>query len=360
MRKYKILTAIILFGFIFQTDLKACTTFCFKNANQMVLCKNLDWDFGYGHIEINKRGLFKKAFVTNDETPIEWISKYGSITFNHIGKEFPLGGMNEAGLVIEEANYYWTKYPKVDDRPTLNELQWIQYQLDNSSTVEEVINSDLAVRISGSLFNIHYLVCDKNGNVATIEFLNGKMVYHKQNSLPTPVLTNHKYDESVDELKNYIGFGGTREIPQKYESLNNFIKVSSMIQEYNKEIPIIDYSFDILSSVSTYDTQWSIVYDVSNSRIYYKTKKYDKLKWIDLKHFDFHCNSKTLYLNVNTQQIKSLNEKFKPYNINANKQLVNNIYKDYSTNDYLDDEFDEHYFNRIANYPETVICKEEE
>jgi len=359
MNKLKFLIVIILLGFISQSKLIGCTAFCLNNADQIVLCKNLDWDFGYGHIEINKRGLFKKAFVANNETPVEWISKYGSITFNHIGKEFPLGGMNEAGLVIEEMNYYWTKYPKVDNRPTLNELQWIQYQLDNSSTVEEVINSDSVVRITGNLFKIHYLICDKNGNVASIEFLNGKMVYHTKSTLPVPVLTNHKYDKSVEELKNYIGFGGEREIPQKYGSLNNFIKVSSMIQNFNKDIPVLDYSFDILSSVSTYDTQWSIVYDISNSRIYFKTKKYNRLKWIDLKQFNFSCKAQALYLSVNTEQIDNLNGTFKTYNFKANKLLVDKIYKNYSVNNFLDDKFNEQYFSRIANYPLTVICKEE-
>ena len=123
-------------------DLSACTTFCLKGNHQVVLCKNLDWDFGFGMIEVNKKGLFKKAFVRGNETPIEWTSKYGSITFNQVGNEFPFGGMNEAGLVIEEASYFWTKYPAPDNRPTLNELQWIQYQLDNFSTIQEVIKSD--------------------------------------------------------------------------------------------------------------------------------------------------------------------------------------------------------------------------
>lgn len=360
MNKLKILILTNLSVFIFQNNLIGCTTFCLRNDDQIVLCKNLDWNFGYGHIEINKRGLFKKAFVTNNEIPVEWISKYGSITFNHIGKEFPLGGMNEVGLVIEEMNYYRTAYPEPDNRPTLNELQWIQYQLDNCATVEDVIKSDSIIRITRSLFKIHYLISDKNGNVATIEFLNGKMVYHTKSTLPVPVLTNHKYDESVDKLKNYIGFGGDWKIHQEYGSLNNFIKVSSMIQNYNPEYSVIDCSFDILSSVSTYDTQWSIVYDISNYRIYFKTIQNNKLKWIDLKQFDFSCITETLYQDVNTKQINSLNDTFKSYNLEINNQLVNNIYKDYSTNDFLGDEFKEQYFTKIANYPETLICKDKD
>ena len=133
-----------------------------------------------------------------------------------------------------------------------------------------------------------------------------------------------------------------------------------MLQNYKPDFPVIDYSFDILSSVSTYDTQWSIVYDISSLRIYFKTKQNDKIKWIDLKQFDFSCKKPTLYQDVNTKQINSLNDTFEPHDIEANKQLVNNIYKNYSMNDFLDDEFNERYFTKIADYPETVICNDEE
>jgi len=297
----KFLIAIgITFLLNYNNELIACTTFCLKSDSSIVFCKNLDWDFDFGFIEANKRGLSKKAFVSINEKPIKWTSKYGSITFNQMGKEFPFGGMNEAGLVIEVMNYWSTIYPIPDNRPTLNELQWIQFQLDNFSTTEEVLKSDSLVRISGDIFKFHYLVSDKNGNIATIEFLKGKMVCHTKSTLIVPVLTNHRYDESVDVLKIYKGFGGSRDIPQEYESLKNFIRVSSLIQKYTPEIPIVDYSFNVLTSVSTTDTQWSILYDISNSTIYFKTMKNNQIKKIDLRSFNFSIDSPLLCLNVNT------------------------------------------------------------
>ncbi len=47
----------------------------------------------------------------------------------------------ESGLVVEELSYSPTQYPAPDARPALNELQWIQYQLDNHRSVQEVIAS---------------------------------------------------------------------------------------------------------------------------------------------------------------------------------------------------------------------------
>jgi hypothetical protein len=69
----------------------------------ILLAKNLDWPISDGYILVNKPGVKKNAF-TNQHPRISWISKYGSITLNQFGKEFPLGGMNEAGLAIEELN----------------------------------------------------------------------------------------------------------------------------------------------------------------------------------------------------------------------------------------------------------------
>ena len=66
-----------------------------------------------------------------DGNTISWVSQYGSITFNQYGKEFPTGGMNEKGLVVELMWLDGTIYPQPDERPAIGVLQWIQYQLDN-------------------------------------------------------------------------------------------------------------------------------------------------------------------------------------------------------------------------------------
>jgi penicillin V acylase-like amidase (Ntn superfamily) len=132
------------------------------------------------------------------------VSKYGSITFNQYGKEFPTGGMNEKGLVVELMWLDETRYPNPDQRPAVGVLQWIQYQLDNSSTTAEVIGSNSQIRISEKTAPIHFLVADAAGNVATIEFLDGKMVVHKDKELPFPVLTNDTYASSVQTAKPLI------------------------------------------------------------------------------------------------------------------------------------------------------------
>lgn len=65
---------------------------------------------------------------------------YGSVTFNQCGREWPFGGMNEAGLVIEMMMHPEASYPQPDSRKAVAMTPWIQYQLDNFNAVEETLN----------------------------------------------------------------------------------------------------------------------------------------------------------------------------------------------------------------------------
>jgi penicillin V acylase-like amidase (Ntn superfamily) len=49
-----------------------------------------------------KRLQIETATVGESPNPAKWVSRYGSVTFNQYGCENPTGGMNEAGLVVEQ------------------------------------------------------------------------------------------------------------------------------------------------------------------------------------------------------------------------------------------------------------------
>lgn len=51
----------------------------------------------------------------------------------------PYGGINEKGLAVEMLRLDYTEYKLDSNLPVLNELEWIQYQLDNYSKVAEVL-----------------------------------------------------------------------------------------------------------------------------------------------------------------------------------------------------------------------------
>jgi len=107
----------------------------------LVFGRNLDCFSGTGLIIVNPRNLEKAALIDPSEKPSKWVSKFGSITFNQIGRELPFGGINENGLVVEHMTLDNTVYPSKDNRYAIGAFQWIRFELDNYSTIEEVISS---------------------------------------------------------------------------------------------------------------------------------------------------------------------------------------------------------------------------
>lgn len=277
----------------------ACTTFCIQKNGQVVFGRNYDWITGAGIVNTNQRGLVKSSMSDGPGTVATWISKYGSITFNQYGKEFPTGGMNEKGLVVELMWLDGTVYPSADARPAIGVLQWIQYQLDNAASTEEVIASDAQIRISEKGTPIHYLVADASGATASIEFLNGRMVVHKGETLPFPVLTNDTYAASAATAQPLLG----QNVNLRNNSLDRYVKACNMVKQFKEtdsNLPLTDFAFSILNKVSQGSyTQWSIVYDITAKKIYFKTEANKEIKAIDFSAFDFACSSTAKMFNMN-------------------------------------------------------------
>lgn len=284
-------SALLSFDFVY-----ACTVFGRINDN-IEISKNLDWEIDDGLIFINNKNVLKESVKLSNMKTVQWRSKHGSITFNQFGKDFPLGGMNECGLVIEELSYSPTEYSEVVDKK-LTELQWIQYNLDNFKTTKEVIDHLNEFAIHKLMFGLHYFVCDSIGDIALIEFINKETKCYNGNEIVVPVLTNNTYENSIRNLKKYIGYGGKLEIKQSNDSMTRFVRSSILLLENKK-------SFSILNSVKQDDTQWSIVYDITNKRISYKTKKYPKVKILKLSEFKLN-GSKNLFIELNSNSLTQM------------------------------------------------------
>ena len=304
----------------------ACTTFFINKNGQLVFGRNYDWVTGKGAVNTNLRGLAKTSFQMGEGKTISWVSKYGSTTFNQYGKEFPTGGMNEKGLVVEMMWLDGSEFPKADDRATISVLQWIQYQLDNAATIDEVIASDKVIRISQvGTTPVHYLVADKTGKAATIEFLNGKMTVHRGNDLPFPVLTNNTYSESVAFVKR-TEKKNEQESTFQGNSLGRFATACKMVNDYGKagiKGSVIDYSFKILDAVGQREfTKWSIVYDIGQSKIYFKTQTNKSVRYVDFSDFDFACSSRPMTVDMNIDLAGDLKPRFEPYSPELNVKLL--------------------------------------
>lgn len=303
--KFRIL--VFTFFFFFQFS-DACSAFFFNN-NQKILAKNFDWTSGDGYLIKNNRGQKKYAYGFRGSNVAGWTSKYGSITFNQIGKEFPYGGMNEKGLVIEQL---WLSNSEYQDNNNkiISELEWIQYQLDRFSSVDEVISNINNLTIKPNAL-VHYILADKNGTSAVIEFVNRKVKIDKQNK-SLQVITNGTSEDS----KNYFNKNQTIDV----NSRDKYDRFCILKNNLNVQNLSIKESFDKLNLVSEnqekYKTFWSIVYDIDNLQIHFKSFANQNIKIISLSDFDFTNNSELQFSQLNTNEVK-----FEKYTGEINKAL---------------------------------------
>lgn len=268
-----------------------------------------------------------------------------------------MGGMNEVGLVFEVRWLEGVEYPAPDARPELSELQWVQYQLDTASSVKEVIASDTSLRILANSVPIHFLVSDKSGETLTVKFLYGKMVLHTSEILPVKAITNSTYKDSMEYLKNHKGFGGEREIGFSGNSLDRFARAANMLAQYDhsKDKAIVDKAFSILDSVDNPEwTQWSIVYDVSNRTIYYKTKDAPRLKKFALADFDFYCRTRSKVIDMHTDETGDISRHFIGYSTEINRKLIGHSFKG---TEFLENTPDA-VMDQRAGYPDSIFCRE--
>jgi penicillin V acylase-like amidase (Ntn superfamily) len=325
----------------------ACTTFCLERNGSIVFGKNYDFGIGYGMLVVNKRGVSKSSLVDSPNRSAKWTSRYGSLTFNQFGREFPSGGMNEAGLVVELMWLDAAKYPKPDSRPAIGVLEWIQYQLDNFATAAEVVANAEKIRIA-SQTPLHYLVADRSGGCASVEFLDGRLVAHAGPALPVRALTNDTYESSLTFLRDREG-RGNRDLPAGPGSLERFVRAATLVRaaEGRTSGSAVDDAFRALESAANPSrTQWSIAYDLAKLRVYFRTKENPKLRSVALAAFDLSCHTR-----VRTADVDS-SPTFVDYSARANRALIE---KSYRGVDFLRAtpaaELD-----AAAGYPETTSC----
>ncbi len=325
----------------------ACTTFCLERNGSVVFGKNYDFGIGSGMLVVNKRGVSKVSQAGAPDHPARWVSRYGSLTFNQFGREFPSGGMNEAGLVVELMWLDAARYPRPDSRPAVGVLEWIQYQLDNFATAAEVVANAERVRIA-SRTPLHYLVGDRAGGCASVEFLEGRLVAHTGAALPARALTNDTYDSSLAFLRERER-SGARELPAGPGSLERFVRAATLLQaaERTPKAPALDAAFRILGSAANPSrTQWSIAYDLRNLRVHFRTRTNPKARTVALAAFDLSCRTPVQVSDVDADPM------FADYSARANRASVEKAYRGV---DFLRDTPSSE-LDAAAAHPDTTSC----
>jgi len=321
-----------------------CSSFVLKNGKTVLLGKNFDWTFDQGYIIKNSRTTTKNAYCTHSGTPASWTSKYGSITFNQNGKEMPYGGMNEKGLVVEMLWLEDTRFNISDNKNYLNELEWIQYQLDNFQAVDEVVANIENLKIYPIKGKIHYILADTNGKSVIIEYLDGKPKIYEKEANSCQAITNKSVVFSEKYIDNLQGIPkkNTSEI-YRYHQLENQIKKLKGQNDFSEKT-----AFQMLKSISipngVFKTVWSIVYNLESKTISFLSHSHKKTKQINLSNIDFEQGLS--YFNINQDSEVVLDTKLNPFAEQTNFEMVSASFTHLGFDMDISKELSEHQFNQ--------------
>jgi len=140
-------------------------------------------------------------------------------------------------------------------------------------------------------------------------------------------------------------------------SLERFSTACTMIREYKSDTTgktIVDASFEILSKVEQNDyTKWSIVYDITEKKIWFKTQRFRQLRSVRFAAFDFSCESPSRHFTLNGVDRGDISNLFNQFSNRTNQMILENAAMQSSSQVPLSRQ----QIMSILAYPATIICK---
>lgn len=269
---------------------RACQTAMVPGSRSKVMGKNYIWPLPHGRAFMNRKNMVKKALVRDEvrNKPKEWTVAYSSLTFNQFAEDFPNGGINSAGVGIEVL-LGPAQFPKevAKGKEAVSELQWIQYILDTSATTREAIENAGKVDII-PLANhaVHYHVCDKAGECAIFEYVDGSLVVSKEEGEDlNPVgCTNSGYasrttrpTKGINPDINPAELGiELSALPRAVYPAKGDSGIRSMVEAFQDRGYVtpteeVQAMFGLMSRLSG-SPQWQIVYELENGRVHFRTQ----------------------------------------------------------------------------------------
>ena len=298
----------------------SCSTFLIETAAGSLVGKGYDWRDEHALALINKSGVAKQALVVDPrDPPAHWTSRHASLSFNQYGREFPNGGINDAGLVVEVLVLEDSVFAKADGRPVVSELQFVQYLLDQAATLDEAVTLAKAIRVVPVFAPLHYFVCDASPACGAFEYLGGKLVVSRGDDLPAKVLTNSTYRAS----RGALTASGTL-VPTGQGSRDRFVRLAHGVATYSADRAAdTGDAFSMLDSVRFADsTRWQIVYEQGNLRAYFRSRSHPTIKSINLPTFDPNCTTPAMMYDPLTDDTGDVTARFVPYDAATNARLL--------------------------------------
>jgi hypothetical protein len=180
----------------------------------------------------------------------------------------PFDGMNEHGLAVGMAAVPGSRMPVDPDKPEIDALAIIRELLDHARDVDEalaVLQSYNVSMVGGP--PLHYLIADATGRAVLVEFYEGE-TFILPNEAPWHLATNH-----LRVVAEEIGGWGC----WRYK------KIDERLVERQGRL-LATQAMDLLEQVSQPNTQWSVVYEMSQSQVHVSMgRAYDVVHTFELE-----------------------------------------------------------------------------
>lgn len=313
----------------------ACTNFLIE-ARDGTLVNGRSMEFAQPMASmavVHPRGEAVQSIAPGGKKGLAWTSKYGYVMMTSQGKEGPNDGLNEKGLSLGFLWFPETKYPAItpeESGKAVEILDFASWLLGNFATVDEARQQVRDVRVWGQVNPLlkgvpplHVALQDATGASLVIEFADGQMNVYDN---PFGVLTNSPaFPWQLTNLRNYVnltavdakplvasgvslpstGHGaGMLGLPADATPPSRFVRtffnthnaapakdargaVNLALHILNAvDIPQGTDRLSAKTLVGDY-TQWTVIKDLTNLVLYFRSYGDLSPKAIDLKKLDF-------------------------------------------------------------------------
>jgi len=311
-------------------NLFCCTDFTIMAENKSI-ANGRSMEFGtdlQSELIIIPKGVKQQSKLENGQRGISWTAKYAAMGMNVFGLDVLIDGINEKGLTIGGLWMPGTVYPSVK-KGTSSQLislmdlgNWI---LGSFSSIEEVKDALKVVEIVpekiaqiGEVPPLHFSLHDATGESLVIEFTDGKMKMYENK---VGVLTNApEFSWHETNLRNYLNLSAVNAAPIKLDGSvlsptgqgsgllgvpgdwtppSRFVRIAifkNLVAVAKNAKQNSNLAFHLLNTVDIpygtirdrkdqqFDyTQWVVVKDLANPKIYWRTYGDLNIREIDFK-----------------------------------------------------------------------------
>lgn len=299
----------------------ACTRVLWPTKMGNIVGRNMDWfEDTRSNLWVFPRGLERDGLA--DKNSLKWTSRLGSVvtTIYDIGTT---DGMNEKGFVANALYLTESDYGSRDTQlPGLSISLWAQYYLDNFSTVKEALHATEVhpyqilsgmLGDSGKKASAHLAISDKTGDSAILEFVDGKLRVHHGRQYT--VMTNSPtFDKQLVNVKQYKGFGGSKDLPGSNLAADRFVRASyyekNMIAP-KTERELVGGVWSVMRNTAApfgtkpapetpnlSATLWTTAADMTDGIYYFGMVMSPTVFWVDLNKLDFKKGAAILKLDI--------------------------------------------------------------